>query len=120
MKKVGKLKTDSHNAQSLVSKSTLAAFLVVISIVVPTSEGSTSTTGSTENIYLHCVGKYSNLDYEDCQGQYFYNPVACYHNTITDESRPCADYCNNKLVHSEDADKCHSYCPGKYEPADWG
>ena len=118
--KVRKCRTDYHNAQPLVSKSTLAAFFVVISLVVQTSGRSTSTTGSTGNIYLYCTGKYSNLDYEDCQGQYFYNPVACYHNTITDKSIPCADYCNNKLVHSEDADKCHSYCPGKYEPADWG
>ena len=115
--RVRKCRTDYHNAQPLVNKSTLAAFFVVISLVLQTSGRSTATSSSTENVYLHCTRKYSNLDYEDCQGQYFYNKAACYHNTITDKSTPCDEYCNNKLVHSEDADKCRSYCPGKLDPA---
>ena len=58
-----------------------------------------------------CTGRYSSLTYQDCQGQY-YDTSGCYFLEHFAQYRPCAQICNDDVVHSIDEEKCRAYCSG--------
>ena len=71
------------------------------------------TTTSPGDYTWHCEGPYSKLTYQDCQEPY-YDSEGCDFLEHFAQYRPCAQICNNVVVHSIDEEKCRAYCDGVY------